>query len=54
METKGSLLRQQEPATGTYPGPDESNPFNPSNPVPLGSIVTSSNLDISSVLEFPH
>jgi hypothetical protein len=27
MEPEGSLLYSQEPATGTYPEPDEFNPY---------------------------
>jgi hypothetical protein len=27
METLGSLLHSQEPATGPYPEPDESSPY---------------------------
>jgi hypothetical protein len=29
METKGSLTCSQDPATGTYPQPDESCPYHP-------------------------
>jgi hypothetical protein len=29
MEPEGSLPRSQEPSTGPYPKPDESNPYHP-------------------------
>jgi hypothetical protein len=29
MEPEGSLLRSQEPFTGSYPEPDRSNPYHP-------------------------
>jgi hypothetical protein len=38
MEQEGTLPRTEEPATGPYPDPDESNPH--PNPVALRSILT--------------
>jgi hypothetical protein len=29
MEPEGSLPRSQEPSTGPYPEPDQSNPYHP-------------------------
>jgi hypothetical protein len=29
METEGSLPRSQEPSTGPYSEPDQSNPYHP-------------------------